>query len=69
MPQQDGPVELHGIVHRHDGRIQHIRDLLIVHRGDLRNALWMSELIQNVAPDYTLHLAAWSDVGGSWQQP
>ena len=25
--------------------------------------------MQEVQPDITLHLAAWSDVGGSWQQP
>ena len=25
--------------------------------------------MQEVQPDLTLHLAAWSDVGGSWQQP
>jgi GDP-4-dehydro-6-deoxy-D-mannose reductase len=40
-----------------------------LHRGDLRNGLWVNDLIQSVQPDYLLHLAAWSDVGGSWQQP
>jgi GDP-4-dehydro-6-deoxy-D-mannose reductase len=29
----------------------------------------VSEVVQAVAPDYLLHLAAWSDVGGSWRQP
>ena len=62
-------VEVHGIVHRHERRIQHVRAQLQLHRGDLRNALWISELIQQIQPDITLHLAAWSDVGGSWQQP
>lgn len=62
-------VEIHGVVHRHDRRIQHLQNRLHLHRGDLRNALWVSELVQGVQPDYTLHLAAWSDVGGSWQQP
>lgn len=65
---EDG-VELHGVVHRHDRRIQHLAGRLVLHRGDLRNALWVSELVQAVQPDITLHLAAWSDVGGSWQQP
>jgi len=62
-------VELHGVIHRHDRRIQHLGSKLQLHRGDLRNALWVSELVQTVKPDAVLHLAAWSDVGGSWQQP
>lgn len=62
-------VELHGIVHRHDRRIQHLLNQVVLHRGDLRNALWVSDVVQEVQPDIVLHLAAWSDVGGSWQQP
>lgn len=61
--------EVHGIVHRHDWRILHLREQLTLWRGDLRNPLWVSEVIQKVQPDYLLHLAAWSDVGGSWEQP
>lgn len=68
-PAGDAALELHGIVHRHDRRIQHLRAKLTLHRGDLRNGLWVNEVVQSVQPDYTLHLAAWSDVGGSWQQP
>jgi GDP-4-dehydro-6-deoxy-D-mannose reductase len=67
--QVDSPPEIHGVVHRHERRIQHLRSKLQLHRGDLRNALWVSELVQTVQPDLVLHLAAWSDVGGSWQQP
>lgn len=66
---REGAVEIHGIVHRHEHRIQHLAPHLELHRGDLRNALWVSEIIQQVQPTVTLHLAAWSDVGGSWQQP
>ena len=62
-------VEIHGVIHRHDRRIAHLRHRLHLHRGDLRNALWVSELVQQVQPDCVMHLAAWSDVGGSWQQP
>ncbi len=61
--------ELHGIVHRHDRRIQHLHGQLVLHRGDLRNSLWISEVVEAIQPDVALHLAAWSDVGGSWQQP
>ena len=66
---QQAGIELHGIVHRHDRRIQHLLTRITLHRGDLRNALWVSDVVQEVQPDITLHLAAWSDVGGSWQQP
>ena len=62
-------IEIHGVIHRHERRIQHLRNALQLHRGDMRNALWVSELVQEVQPELTLHLAAWSDVGGSWQQP
>ncbi|MEZ4737253.1 MAG: GDP-mannose 4,6-dehydratase [Caldilineaceae bacterium] len=62
-------VELHGVIHRHEHRIQHLAHRLQLHQGDLRNALWVSELIQQIQPEMTMHLAAWSDVGGSWQQP
>jgi len=66
---QNTDVEVHGVVHRHERRIQHLREQLHLHRGDLRNALWVSELVRTVQPDILLHLAAWSEVGGSWQQP
>ena len=66
---QQPDIEIHGIVHRHDRRIQHLLGQLHLHRGDMRNALWVSELVQKVQPEITMHLAAWSDVGGSWQQP
>ncbi len=61
--------EVHGIVHRHEWRILHLRDRLTLWRGDLRNPVWVSELIERLRPDYLLHLAAWSDVGGSWEHP
>ena len=61
--------EVHGVVHRHDWRIQHLRKRLHLHRGDMRNALWVDETLREVKPDCVLHLAAWSDVGGSWHQP
>ena len=63
------PIELHGVIHRHDTRIHHLANRMVLHRGDLRNALWVNDLIEEVRPDVALHLAAWSDVGGSWEQP
>ena len=51
-------VEIHGVVHRHDRRIAHLSHCLHLHRGDLRNALWVSELVQEVQPNCVMHLAA-----------
>ena len=62
-------LELHGTVHRADSRIQNIRDRLHLHRGDLRNPSWIERVIATVKPSYTFHLAAWSDVRASWDQP
>ncbi|MCB0062725.1 MAG: GDP-mannose 4,6-dehydratase [Caldilineaceae bacterium] len=69
LVQTEPNLEIHGVIHRHERRIQHLQGKIALHRGDLRNALWVSELIQEVQPEMTMHLAAWSDVGGSWQQP
>ena len=63
------PIEVHGIIHRHDWRVQHIRSELHLHQGDLRNPIWVGELLQEIQPTHILHLAAWSDVGGSWRNP
>ncbi|MBI3958154.1 MAG: GDP-mannose 4,6-dehydratase [Chloroflexi bacterium] len=65
----EADVEIHGVVHRHDWRIRAVRAQLHLHKGDLRNSSWVDEMIQQVQPDLLLHLAAWSDVGGSWAQP
>ncbi|RME62404.1 MAG: SDR family oxidoreductase [Caldilineae bacterium] len=62
-------VEIHGVIHRHDWRIRSLRERLHLHRGDLRNASWVDDLVRQVQPERLLHLAAWSDVGGSWSQP
>lgn len=62
-------VEIYGVIHRHDWRIRAVRGHLHLHKGDLRNPSWVDELIREVQPDFLLHLAAWSDVGGSWSQP
>jgi len=62
-------VEIHGVIHRHDWRIRALLGRLHLHKGDLRNPSWIDEVIQQVQPDVLLHLAAWSDVGGSWSQP
>ena len=69
LSEADAPLEVHCIIHRHDRRIHHLRHEMQLHRGDLRNGLWVNDVVQSVQPDFVMHLAAWSDVGGSWQQP
>jgi GDP-4-dehydro-6-deoxy-D-mannose reductase len=64
-----GSIEVHGVTHRNEERILHLRGRMQLHRGDLRNGLWVNDLVQSVQPSYVLHLAAKSDVPGSWQQP
>jgi len=62
-------LELHGIVHRADSRIQEVRSRLHLHKGDLRNSSWVEQVVEAVKPQYVFHLAAWSDVRASWDQP
>jgi len=62
-------LEIHGTIHRADSRIQSLRDRLLLHKGDLRNPSWIDQVIGDVKPDLVFHLAAWSDVRGSWDQP
>ncbi len=61
--------EIHGVIHRSDLRIRHIQSHLHLHRGDLRDPTWVHALVQQVRPERVCHLAAWSDVGGSWAHP
>ncbi len=62
-------LELHGTIHRADSRIQELRDQLHLHKGDLRNPSWIDQVVADVKPDFVFHLAAWSDVRASWDQP
>ena len=62
-------LELHGTIHRADSRIQNLRDRLYLYKGDLRNPSWVDRVIETVEPDRIFHLAAWSDVRSSWDQP
>ena len=62
-------VEIHGTIHRADSRIQSIRDRLHLHKGDLRNPSWIDQVVKTVRPRLVFHLAAWSDVRASWDQP
>ncbi len=75
QPGADSAVEafeLHGVIHRHDRRIQNLRKEINLHRGDLRNALWVSELIQEVRPTMCCtwpHGVMWEEAGNSLGRP
>ena len=66
---QGKSLEIHGTVHRADRRIQRFRDRLHLHKGDLRNPSWIEQVVESVRPRLVIHLAAWSDVRASWDQP
>ena len=66
---QHNSLEIHGTVHRADSRIQPFRDRLRLHKGDLRNPSWIEQVVETVRPQLVFHLAAWSDVRASWDQP
>ncbi len=70
LGEQPGqPLEIHGAIHRADQRIHHLRDRLRLHKGDLRNPAWVDRVVELVRPALVFHLAAWSDVRASWDQP
>ena len=62
-------LEIHGTIHRADQRIHHMREQLRLHKGDLRNPAWVDRVVELVRPSLVFHLAAWSDVRASWDQP
>lgn len=69
LPPDGRALEIHGTVHRADLRIRHLQDKLHLHRGDMRNSSWIEQVIKEIRPDLVFHLAAWSDVRASWDQP
>ena len=66
---QQQPLEVHGTIHRAHSRILPIRERLCLHKGDLRNSSWIEHVAATVQPHFVFHLAAWSDVRASWDQP
>jgi GDP-4-dehydro-6-deoxy-D-mannose reductase len=61
--------EVHGTVFAEPVRLRHLADRLTLHRGDLRDPAWVEGVVEQVRPDVTFHLAAWSEVGTSWENP
>jgi GDPmannose 4,6-dehydratase len=65
--------EVHGMVRRssteHFERIEHIRDRLILHQGDLLDQRSLVDTLRSARPDEVYNLAAMSFVAASWIQP
>jgi GDP-4-dehydro-6-deoxy-D-mannose reductase len=66
-----GDVEVHGIERWRSKteNIEHIRDKIILHECDIRDASSVRKVIEEVKPDRIFHLAAQSFVPTSWSAP
>ena len=65
--------EVHGMVRRSSEekfeRIQHVRDKISLHQGDLLDQYSLSSLLATIKPQEVYNLAAQSFVPTSWNQP
>jgi GDPmannose 4,6-dehydratase len=65
--------EVHGMVRRAStekfDRIEHLRDRIMLHQGDLLDHRSLVDALRNSNPDEIYNLAAMSFVGVSWIQP
>jgi GDPmannose 4,6-dehydratase len=65
--------EVHGMVRRssteHFERIEHIRDRVTLHQGDLLDQRSLVDTLRLARPDEIYNLAAMSFVAASWAQP
>ncbi len=65
--------EVHGMVRRSSSenfeRINHFRDMVRLHQGDLLDQYSLSLLLEQAQPDEVYNLAAQSFVPTSWSQP
>jgi GDPmannose 4,6-dehydratase len=69
----DHGYEVHGMVRRAStekfDRIEHLRDRLTLHQGDLLDHRSLTDTLKAARPDEIYNLAAMSFVGLSWTQP
>src|SRR5881227_1530479 len=65
--------EVHGMVRRSSTetfqRLEHIRDRLVLHTGDLLDQRSLVDVLRQCNPDEIYNLAAMSFVAASWTQP
>ena len=69
----DRGYEVHGMVRRSStetfARIEHLRDRITLHHGDLLDERSLVDTLRTTQPDEVYNLAATSDVAVSWRQP
>jgi GDPmannose 4,6-dehydratase len=69
----DRGYEVHGMVRRSSterfDRIEHIRDRVMLHQGDLLDQRSLVDTLRDARPDEIYNLAAMSYVAASWVQP
>src|SRR5215213_1555591 len=65
--------EVHGMVRRAStekfDRIEHLRDRIALHQGDLLDQRSLGDALRDARPDEVYNLAAMSFVAASWVQP
>jgi GDPmannose 4,6-dehydratase len=65
--------EVHGMKRRtstkYSARIDHLKDQITVHEGDLLDSTSLIRLLEQIRPDEVYNLAAQSFVPVSWEQP
>jgi GDPmannose 4,6-dehydratase len=65
--------EVHGMVRRASTetfqRLEHVRDRLVLHTGDLLDQRSMGDVMRECEPEEIYNLAAMSFVAASWNQP
>lgn len=66
-----GGIEVHGLERWRSktDNVEHIKDKLLMHECDLRDASSVHQVIETVRPDRIFHLAAQSYVPASWTAP
>ena len=65
--------EVHGMKrcssNEHSPRIEHLKDRITIHQGDLLDSTSLIRILDRVRPDEVYNLAAQSFVPASWEQP
>ncbi|PJA38328.1 GDP-mannose 4,6-dehydratase, partial [candidate division WWE3 bacterium CG_4_9_14_3_um_filter_43_9] len=64
-------LEVHGLLRwrAKTENIDHIKNKLIFHEGDLLDPHSLDSIISEIKPDYIFHLAAQSFIPASWKSP
>jgi len=64
-------IEVHGISRSGHGtrNIAHISAQLHLHKGDLRDSAWVTQVVKAIQPHQIYHLAAQATVSLAWSQP